>query len=211
MFHGCDRIALSSRGYHLSNPKFVKTFKTLYIKPCIYRLIWPVCSAYWSFPILKQLLHTKHVMHNSNMKCITRTIPSTTKLCIHFTEYVHDDVIKWKHFPCYWPFVRWIHRSLVNSLHKGQWRRHVMLTTWAKENNGQQNQAHILLKRNVHADIHTGYHQFGQVWSAIFRERPSCTLYNWNICLMAKRYAYFYNLMTSSNGIIVRVTGPLCG
>ena len=27
----------------------------------------------------------------------------------------HDDVIKWKHFPCYWPFVRGIHRSPVNS------------------------------------------------------------------------------------------------
>ena len=25
----------------------------------------------------------------------------------------HDDVIKWKHFPCYWPFVRGIHRSPV--------------------------------------------------------------------------------------------------
>ena len=27
----------------------------------------------------------------------------------------HDDVIKWKHFPHYWPFVRGIHRSPVNS------------------------------------------------------------------------------------------------
>ena len=25
--------------------------------------------------------------------------------------HVHDDVIKWKHFPRYWPFVRGIHRS----------------------------------------------------------------------------------------------------
>ena len=25
----------------------------------------------------------------------------------------HDDVIKWKHFPRYWPFVRGIHRSLL--------------------------------------------------------------------------------------------------
>ena len=24
---------------------------------------------------------------------------------------IHDDVIKWKHFPRYWPFVRGIHRS----------------------------------------------------------------------------------------------------
>ena len=27
----------------------------------------------------------------------------------------HDDVMKWKHFPRYWPFVRGIHRSPVNS------------------------------------------------------------------------------------------------
>ena len=34
----------------------------------------------------------------------------------------HDDVIKWKHFPRYWSFVRGIHRSPVNSQHTGQWR-----------------------------------------------------------------------------------------
>ena len=48
---------------------------------------------------------------------------------------VHDNVIKWKHFPRYWPFVRRIHRSSLNPpppppppppphthTHKGQWR-----------------------------------------------------------------------------------------
>ena len=30
----------------------------------------------------------------------------------------HDHVIKWKHLPRYWPFVRGIHRSPVNSPHK---------------------------------------------------------------------------------------------
>ena len=35
---------------------------------------------------------------------------------------IHDDVIKYKHFPRYWPFVLGIHRSPVNSPHKGQWR-----------------------------------------------------------------------------------------
>ena len=34
----------------------------------------------------------------------------------------HDDVIKWKQFPRYWPFVRRIHRSPVKSPLKGQWR-----------------------------------------------------------------------------------------
>ena len=38
----------------------------------------------------------------------------------------HDDVIKWKHFPCYWPFLRGIHQ--VSSPHKGQWRGALMLS-----------------------------------------------------------------------------------
>ena len=40
----------------------------------------------------------------------------------------HDDVIKWKHFPRYLPFVRGIHRSPVKSPHKGQWRGALMFT-----------------------------------------------------------------------------------
>ena len=43
-------------------------------------------------------------------------------------HYVHDDVIKWKHFPRNWPFVRGIHRSPVNSPHKGQWRGALMFS-----------------------------------------------------------------------------------
>ena len=35
---------------------------------------------------------------------------------------LHNDVIKRKHFPRYWPFVQGIPRSPVNSPHKGQWR-----------------------------------------------------------------------------------------
>ena len=40
----------------------------------------------------------------------------------------HDDVIKWRHFPRYWPFVRRIHRSPVNSPHKDQWRGVLMFS-----------------------------------------------------------------------------------
>ena len=40
----------------------------------------------------------------------------------------HDDVIKWKLFPCYWPFMRGTHRSMVNSPHKGQWRGVLMFS-----------------------------------------------------------------------------------
>ena len=47
----------------------------------------------------------------------------------------HNDVIKWKHFPRYWPFVRGIHRSPVNSTYKGQWRGALMFSlicVWIK-------------------------------------------------------------------------------
>ena len=47
----------------------------------------------------------------------------------------HDDVIKWKHFPRYWPFVRVIHRWPGNSPHKGQWRGALMFSlvcAWKK-------------------------------------------------------------------------------
>ena len=40
-----------------------------------------------------------------------------TFLCSAKSPVGHDDVIKWKHFPRYWPFGRWIHP--VNSPHKG--------------------------------------------------------------------------------------------
>ena len=43
--------------------------------------------------------------------------------CCYWT---HGDVIKWKHFPRYWPFVRGIQRSPVNSPHKGEWRGALM-------------------------------------------------------------------------------------
>ena len=48
---------------------------------------------------------------------------------LFIADYVgHDDVIKWKRFPRYWPFARGIHRSAVNSPHKGQWRGALMFS-----------------------------------------------------------------------------------
>ena len=43
----------------------------------------------------------------------------------------HDEAIKWKHFLHYWPFVQGIHRSAVNSPHKGQWRWALNFFFWS--------------------------------------------------------------------------------
>ena len=41
-------------------------------------------------------------------------------------DHIHDDAIKWKQFLHYWPFVRGIHWSPVDSPHIGQWHRALM-------------------------------------------------------------------------------------
>ena len=84
--------------------------------------------------------------------------------------WYHDDVIKWKHFPRYWPFMRGIHRSPVNSPHKGQWRGALMFSlicTWINSwvNNRE---AGYLRRHRAHYDVivmvvvqdkgTTGYH-----------------------------------------------------
>ena len=43
-------------------------------------------------------------------------------------RFPHDDGIKWKHFPPCWPFVKRIHRSPVDSPHKGRWRGTLMFS-----------------------------------------------------------------------------------
>ena len=50
------------------------------------------------------------------------------RICVNLAMLIHDDVIKWKHFPRYWPFVRGIHRSTANSPRKGQWRGALMFS-----------------------------------------------------------------------------------
>ena len=71
------------------------------------------------------------------------------------TASLHDDAIKSKHFPRHWPFVRGIHRSPVNSPHKGQWRRALMfslISTWINGwvNNGE---AGDLRRHHAHYDV----------------------------------------------------------
>ena len=54
-------------------------------------------------------------------------------------QYHHDDVIKSTHFQRYWPFVRGIHRSPVNSHQKGQRRGALMFSLICAVTNGWVN------------------------------------------------------------------------
>ena len=67
----------------------------------------------------------------------------------------HDDIIKWKHFPRCWPFVRRIHRSPVNSPHTDQWRRALMFSLIYAWINGWVNnrEAGDLRRHLAHCDV----------------------------------------------------------
>ena len=79
--------------------------------------------------------------------------------CFSTIQPYHDDVIKWKHFPRYWPFVRGIHRSPVNSPHKGQWRGALMFSLICAGINGWVNtrEAGDLRRYRGHYDVTVMY------------------------------------------------------
>ena len=68
---------------------------------------------------------------------------------------LHDDVIKWKHFLRNWPFVRGIHRSPVNSPHKGQWRAAFMFSLISVWTNGWVNNGDVgdLRRHRAYHDV----------------------------------------------------------
>ena len=116
--NGCFHMhKLQEHGWWLfQNGTYFKTKNPMLPRHYMHTLTTSSCFAmgwYWFYPY-----------HNKTKQ--------NTAMCI---LQDHDDVIKWKHFPRYWPFVRGIHRSPVNSPHKGQWRRALMFSliyVWIK-------------------------------------------------------------------------------
>ena len=68
---------------------------------------------------------------------------------------IHDGVIKWKHYPGYWPFVRGIHRSPRNSPHRGRWRGALMFSLICAWINGwvKNTEAGDLRRHRAHYDV----------------------------------------------------------
>ena len=96
------------------------------------------------FPIYGFLYLIISYLYNENPPTWEETV------CI-----LHDDVIKWKHFPRNWPFVWGIHRSPVNSPHKDQWRGALMFSLICAWINGWANnrEAGDLRRHRTHYDV----------------------------------------------------------
>ena len=112
---------------------------------------------------------TAEVLHVDCTFCYLQPSLMANVLLLSFKIAVHDDVIKWKHFPRYWPFVRGIHRSPVNSQHKGQWRGAMifsLICAWMNDwvNNRE---AGDLRRHRAHYDVIVMYQAV-----AVFYEGP---------------------------------------
>ena len=95
----------------------------------------------------------------------------------------HDDVTNWKHLPCYWPFVWGIHRSPVNSPHKGQWRGALMFSLIYAWINGCVNnrEAGDLRRHRGHYDVTV------MSWESLPQNQPICENFTVQVNLAAQR------------------------
>ena len=91
----------------------------------------------------------QHTMKRSNTQSDTSLVHMGA-----VARYILLQVAR-KHFPRYWPFGRWIHRSPVNSPHKGQWRGALMLSLICVWINGWANshESGCLRRYRAHYDV----------------------------------------------------------
>ena len=122
----------------------------------------------------------------------------------------HDDVIKWKHFPRYWPFVREIYRSPVNPPQNGQWRGALMFSVTCAWINGWVNncEAGDLRRHRAHYDVIVMLQVYFTGTGAIIRlfqcqwRNMSNSVIRWIFVLILCSPTVAYLLFTSYSSII---------
>ena len=126
----------------LMSPLFIQAIVWTYIRSPVHRVIWYCWCKFDSIcgvGLDKYLIRLDiPLWHTLNKQILLKL------------RY-HADVIKWKYFPCYWPFERGIQRSPVNSPHKDQWRRALMfpsISAWANKRD-----AGDLVRHRAHDDV----------------------------------------------------------
>ena len=75
-------------------------------------------SCWWGSWGTKFIAILIKISHSAKLKLDLKNVRRIPTILL--PSQCRDDVIKWKHFPRYWSFVRGIHRSPVDSPHKGQ-------------------------------------------------------------------------------------------
>ena len=131
-------------------PHYIQCTRFCYTCFCFGNIMSTSYAKWYRYPYPPELLHRHNITGawTINDHMIAQDASTAT------LKY-HDDVIKWKHFPRYWPFVRGIHRSPVNSPHKGQWRGALMFTLICARINAWVNnrEAGDFRRYRTHSDV----------------------------------------------------------
>ena len=139
IFHNSDAIAANCSWFFYSCQ--LQWPRRLFVQGKSFMEIWTAIYTWHDYQSSRVSLqrgqdppkNSQETPDSSLIKVIYEVPEMLTHCPIHITAfhwcvvcnimfYWHDDVIKWKNFPRYWPFVWGLHRSPVNSPHKGQWR-----------------------------------------------------------------------------------------
>ena len=149
--YACSHEGLNKNGRHIAGDNF--------------NLSLLQNSSHWSWkylpPVRRQVITATNdvdrfpVMQKIGEICTGIQYLSSKQHHIRGVVQGHDDVIKWKHFPRYWPFARGIHRWPVNSPHKGQWRGALIFSLICVWINGWVNnrEADDLRRYRAHNDV----------------------------------------------------------
>ena len=86
--------------FDIQSPQFLAEFFFQHIEA------WARRPPFRRLHFQMHLLERKYLCFDQNFTDMCSCLPGKSE--------PHDDVIKWKHFPRYWQFVRGIHRSPVN-------------------------------------------------------------------------------------------------
>ena len=107
------------------------------------------CVGRQGFKSVQNQISQRFAMHYT-----TRAQLCIAFLCFNWQKHHHDDVIEWKHFRRYRPFVRGIHRSQVNSPRREQWSGALMFSLICTWINGWVNnrEAGDLRRHRAHYD-----------------------------------------------------------
>ena len=131
-------------------------------------MVYLGCCAIWNFPSKTHLkLRSSKISFAPKIRLSFGTCElsyvQTRLYCIPVKDEFRTDIpyctTWWRHqmetFPRYWPFVRRIHRSPVNSPHKGQWRGALMFSLIYARINGWVNTREVgdLRRHQAHCDV----------------------------------------------------------
>ena len=150
-------LMIQCRSYARSNTQIPKRVSHYQWNCTIQSSVWHNCNRRHGITVSRDKHSKRWIFRRFSLNCVpnhpidnkselvqvmvrhlTDHKPLPQQILTHFSDAymphlgLHDDVIKWKHFSRYWSLVREIHRSPMNSPHKGQWDGALMFSLmWA--------------------------------------------------------------------------------